>query len=446
LDDSSIPVALVTGALGAGKTTLLNRVLESKSDRRIAVIQNEYGDVPVDSAVLDESAQTVVDLCDGRVCCSLRGQLIGAMQRLRRVRERLDGVLMETTGVADPTSVLQSFLLDYDIARAFKLDTVVCVVDAKHAPIAADAGSQWYRQLRCADRVVLNKCDLVEDARLSAVGAAIRRVNPHAECVAACHADIPVKEIFGDGSFDLQRLTADVPSVFEPTYPFDWAGLACLEQGEYRLRAQQGAFPQMSLCLVPVPCPTENALLVAQDAALRQFSDPPVPLADGDVIEPGPTHWRLELDNPSESVRLEMSEPGTIAVVAEHSPKDFPFVICDSEDEWAEWVATSAPRGAHRHDEAIETLTFSSKRPFDVIRLRRWLRYFLIINGHRVLRVKGAVSTADDGQRWRIDGVRTLLDAVPIARRGMDGESHLVVIGQELPAQLIERSLAACQV
>ena len=443
--ESRIPVTLVTGELGAGKTTFLNRVLKTKRDRRIAVIQNEFGSIPVDSEVLDDAAQTVVDLRDGRVCCSLRGQLIGAMQRLRGEHGQLDGVILETTGVADPTGVLHAFLLDFDIAGAFELNAVVCVVDAKHAPIAAGADSRWYEQLRCADTVILNKRDLADADQLSRVEAAIRQANPHAALVVACHADVPVDDIIGVSSVDLQRLAANAPGAFEPTYPFDWAGLACLGRGDYRLRAQRGASPQMSLCLVPVPCPTENALLVAQDAALRQFSEAPVSLSDGDVIEPGPTHWRLELANPSESVRLEMSEPGTVAVVAEHSPRDVPFVICDEADEWIEWVATSSPRGTHRHDDSIEALTFSSERPFDGSRLRRWLRYFLIINSHRVLRVKGIVDTGDDGRRWRIDGVRALLDTAPVATSNGLEASHLVVIGRELPGRLIERSLTACQ-
>ena len=209
---SKIPVTVLTGYLGAGKTTLLNRILTGNHGKRYAVIVNEFGEIGIDNDLIVESDEEIYEMNNGCVCCTVRGDLIGVLERLMRQHGRFDAIVVETTGLADPAPVAQTFFMDEEVRAATSLDAIVTVVDAKHFPIQIDDRPEVEDQIAFADVVLLNKSDLVLPTELSAVEAAVRAINPYAELHRTKRADIALDRILNRGAFDLQRVLDNDPN------------------------------------------------------------------------------------------------------------------------------------------------------------------------------------------------------------------------------------------
>ena len=201
-----IPVTVLTGYLGAGKTTLLNRILSENHGRRYAVIVNEFGEIGIDNDLIVESDEEIYEMNNGCVCCTVRGDLIRTVEGLMRRPGRFDAILVETTGLADPAPVAQTFFMDDDVRAKTRLDAVVALVDAKHLPLRLKDSKEAEDQIAFADVIVLNKTDLVSPAELDAVEARLRTLNKHARIHRAQRADVPVTELLDRGAFDLSRV------------------------------------------------------------------------------------------------------------------------------------------------------------------------------------------------------------------------------------------------
>jgi G3E family GTPase len=164
-----IPVTVLTGFLGSGKTTLLNRILTENHGKRIAVIENEFGEIGIDQALVINADEEVFEMNNGCICCTVRGDLIRILGNLMKRRDKFDHILVETTGMADPGPVAQTFFVDDDLRDLFSLDGIVMLVDAKHVHLHLEDSNECKEQLAFADVLVLNKNDLVTSADLDAL-------------------------------------------------------------------------------------------------------------------------------------------------------------------------------------------------------------------------------------------------------------------------------------
>jgi G3E family GTPase len=202
---SPIPVTVITGFLGAGKTTLLNRILTENHGQRIAVIENEFGEIGIDHQLVIQSDEEIFELNNGCICCRVRGDLIRILAKLRQRSRQFDKVLIETTGLADPGPVAQTFFTDPEVKESYKLDGIVTVVDAKHVGLHFDDTREVREQIGFADVILLNKSDLVPPAELEKIGARIRKMNPMAKLHRTTNASLPLDLVLDLGGFDLKR-------------------------------------------------------------------------------------------------------------------------------------------------------------------------------------------------------------------------------------------------
>ena len=208
--EQMVPVTILTGFLGAGKTTLLNRILREDHGHRIAVIENEFGEVGVDSEIIEKSDEQIVEMNNGCICCTVRGDLIKILGTLkdRRVKGELkfDRVVIETTGMADPGPVAQTFFTDEDIGNYYLLDAILTVVDAKHASRQLDEFHEAQEQVGFADRILLSKTDLVSEDEVQKLTARVKRMNPRAPVKNVHFGDAPIAEVLDIRGFNLNAI------------------------------------------------------------------------------------------------------------------------------------------------------------------------------------------------------------------------------------------------
>lgn len=209
------PVTVLTGYLGAGKTTLLNRILSEPHGRKFAVIVNEFGEVGIDNDLIVDADEEVFEMNNGCICCTVRGDLIRIIEALMSRRDRFDGILIETTGLADPAPVAQTFFVDEDVRSKTRLDSIVTVVDAKHLLGEIDRAHEAQEQLAFADTVILNKTDLVSAEGVKAVEDRIRRINPTAGILRTERCDLDITSLLDRKAFDLDRILEIEPDFLE---------------------------------------------------------------------------------------------------------------------------------------------------------------------------------------------------------------------------------------
>jgi len=205
-----VPVTILTGFLGSGKTTLLNRILQEDHGHRIAVIENEFGEVGVDNDIIEKSDEQIVEMNNGCICCTVRGDLIRILGDLKEKRDKgalkFDRVVIETTGMADPGPVAQTFFTDEEIGGYYLLDSILTLVDAKHADKQLDEFHEAQEQVGFADKVLMSKTDLVSEADVGRLVERIKRMNPRAPIKPVHFGNAPLDEVLDLRGFNLNAI------------------------------------------------------------------------------------------------------------------------------------------------------------------------------------------------------------------------------------------------
>jgi G3E family GTPase len=210
-----IPVTVLTGYLGAGKTTLLNRILSEPHGKKYAVIVNEFGEIGIDNDLVVGADEEVFEMNNGCICCTVRGDLVRIIDGLMRRKGKFDAIIVETTGLADPAPVAQTFFIDENVGRKAKLDAVVTVADARWLQERLKDAPEAKNQIAFADVILLNKTDLVSPTDLSEVEARIRGINPYAKVHKTERCKIALPEVLGRNAFDLDRILEIEPDFLD---------------------------------------------------------------------------------------------------------------------------------------------------------------------------------------------------------------------------------------
>ena len=441
-----VPVTILTGFLGAGKTTLLNRILSEEHGKRIAVIENEFGEVGIDQALVINADEEIFEMSNGCICCTVRGDLIRVLGNLMKRRDKFDYVLVETTGLADPGPVAQTFFMDDEIRTEFALDGIVTLVDAAHIDQQLGRSDESTEQVAFADILVLNKTDLVDGEALDRVEARLRDMNRMAQVVRSERADVSVDTVLNLGAFDLDQVLERRPTFLEPEYPFEWTGVYSLDAGRYELSLAEGPDPEMSLVVVPDQGTDDSALRDGAEWCVRRYAEPAQAIRPGEVIPVG-KHTSLQLESPGrKSFFIEVDAPVKVGLYAQHTAEEFDLQLeADGAaiklDVERTWVAQ------HEHDDEVGSIAIETDGDVDSKKLNAWLGELLRVRGVDIFRMKGFISIAGESRRFVFQGVHMLFDGQPDRPWGdMPRRNQLVFIGRNLDEQEMRRGFEACLV
>ena len=442
-----VPVTILTGFLGSGKTTLLNRILSEEHGKRIAVIENEYGEVGIDQALVINADEEIFEMSNGCICCTVRGDLIRVLGNLMKRRDKFDYVLVETTGLADPGPVAQTFFMDDEIREEFTLDGIVTLVDAAHIDQQLGRSDESTEQVAFADVLVLNKTDLVDSEGLDSVEARLREMNRMARVVRSEKADVPVDTVLNLSAFDLDQVLERRPTFLEPEYPFEWTGVYALQPGRYELSLDDGPDPEMSLVITADQGTDDAALREGAELCVRRYADSPMPVSPGDDMALG-QHVNLQLQSTGrKSFYLQVDAPVRVGLYAQHTAEEFDMQLLNSDgvalpvEIERTWVAQ------HEHDDEVGSFAIERSGDVDPDRLNAWLSEVLRERGIDIFRMKGFLSIAGDPNRFVFQGVHMLFDGQPERPWGDAPRlNQLVFIGRNLDEEAMTKGFDACLV
>lgn len=447
MSDLRVPVTVLTGFLGSGKTTLLNHTLSKQHGMRIAVIENEFGEIGIDDALVVNADEEVFEMNNGCICCTVRGDLIRILGNLMNRRDKFDHILVETTGMADPGPVAQTFFVDDEIRAQLQLDGIITVVDAHHVWLHLEDSSEVREQIAFADVILLNKTDLVEPARLDELETRIRKMNSLARIHRTVNAEVDIPTVMNVGGFDLERVLDQRPDFLQKEYPFEWAGIWHLPAGITELRYGAGPDPFIGALLMPVNGDSEDDLDRAVVIAEGAFDREAKKIRAGTKLMPGRQAVNLKVpeDDAEQTVNLLIPAAGYYALVTEHGPEEFGLRLEQSGVR----LEPSSQRefaASHSHDEEISSVGITLEGALSEAKVNQWLGPLLARKGQDILRTKGILNIAQENRRFVFQAVHMLLDGGPdrLWQPNEKRQSEIVFIGRNLDREELISGLKGC--
>ncbi len=457
---AKIPVTVLTGFLGSGKTTLLNRILTEEHGKRIAVIENEFGAIGIDQALVVSADEEIYEMNNGCICCTVRGDLIRILGNLLKRRDKFDRIVVETTGLADPGPVAQTFFIDDEVKENFALDGIVTLVDTKHLALHLGKDREAAAQIGFADVLVLNKIDLVTSEELEAVERKVRTVNGTAKVLRAEHGKVAIADVLDVGGFDLSRATGIQPN-FLSRFPFEWVGIYDLPGPvEIAFGAAQEAcgfdhdghdhahhdhdhghapFTSVRVDIMETDASAIDEAFLEKARAAYLDRKPEALLSSNGAsviaLDHGHAHSKIEL------------KKGRYAILMEHCAHELAIAVRASGMS-RKAIATRELHEDHTHDSDVRSIAIQAPGLVESKKISAWLSPLLQNRGEDIFRCKGILNLKGENQRYVFQGVHMLLDG-KLDRAWAADETRsntLVFIGRNLDEAELRRGFSGCVV
>ncbi|PRW21134.1 putative GTP-binding -like isoform A [Chlorella sorokiniana] len=415
--DDRVPVTVITGFLGSGKTTLLNNILRREHGRRIAVIENEFGEIDIDSDLvsveeaLDPSKEQIMMLNNGCLCCTVRDDLVDMLNTLYERRDQFDRIVIETTGLAQPAPIIQTFFLEPKVADRMKLDGVVTLVDAKHVELHLDEEkpegvvNEAMEQIAYADRIILNKTDLVEASDLERLEERIAAINSMAQIRRAQKSEVPIDYVLGVGGFDLEKVEDDVLA----------------EEAHHHSHAHSHSHDHEH----------EHSHSYSHDHEC----------SGADCSHESHSHSHSHAHSHDHDHSHEHEHEHSHASSSSGSDHECSGAGCSHHSH-------SHGHSHQHHDDAVSSVSISIEGDMDLDKVNYWLGGLMEVKSNDLYRMKGVLAIKDFPARFVFQGVHMLFEGMP-DREWKEGEkrvSKMVFIGKDLDRQLIEEGFRECLV
>ena len=450
MDNSSnkVPVTILTGFLGSGKTTLLNRILSEQHGKRIAVIENEFGEVGIDQALVINAEEEIFEMANGCICCTVRGDLIRVLGNLMKRRDKFDYVVVETTGLADPGPVAQTFFMDDEISSEFSLDGIITLVDTFHINQQLGRSDESTEQIAFADVIVLNKTDLVKETELDKLEARLRKMNKMAKFIRSEMANIPINSVLDKSAFNLDQALLRRPTFLEPEYPFEWTGIYPTKSGKYKIIMSEGPDPSMSIVIELGQNTDDLSLRNGAERCVRLYAEDAETIEPEEIIPKG-KHVNLNLESSGQKeFNIEIEKDTKIGLFAQHTAEEFNMKLIEVDNNGEvpveierTWVAQ------HEHDDEVGSFSIEKDGDLDEEKLQAWISKLLREKGVDIFRMKGFLSIAGESNRFVFQGVHMIFSGKPDRPWGsLPRRNQLVFIGRNLDEKEMRKGFEDCLV